>query len=198
MLQFSVEMEGQVVHCTIWQMLKITCVFPAYRKSASCAENTHCVLFSVNAWKLYTIPDIPNVTLVLQTHLSLSFCCWDESADPGLSSWLPAVYVHFFHKHLAQIKSIWDWIFVDFGPISDRSFPCYYNKGGLKLSALKKYNKSTKQHNKVKVKGHTAKYDDPYSEFVLCILTHPKCTHTAVNTHTHTVNTHTGHRSSGS
>ncbi len=77
MLQFSVEMEGQVVHCTIWQMLKITCVFPAYRKSASCAENTHCVLFSVNAWKLYTIPDIPNVTLVLQTHsLSLSLLRW--------------------------------------------------------------------------------------------------------------------------
>ncbi len=36
---------------------------------------------------------------------------------------------------------------------------------------------------KVKVTWHTAKYGDPYSEFVLC-LTHPKCTHTAVNTHT--------------
>ncbi len=34
------------------------------------------------------------------------------------------------------------------------------------------------------------KYDDPYSEFVLC--SYPKCTHTAVNTHTHThtMNTH--------
>ncbi len=40
----------------------------------------------------------------------------------------------------------------------------------------------------LKVTWHTAKYGDPYSEFVLCIyghLTHPKCTHTAMNTHTH-------------
>ncbi len=34
------------------------------------------------------------------------------------------------------------------------------------------------------VTWHTAKYGDPYSEFVLCKLTHPKCTHTAVNSHT--------------
>ncbi len=37
---------------------------------------------------------------------------------------------------------------------------------------------------------HTTKYGDPYSEFVLCIYT-SKCTHTAVNTHTHTPWTHT-------
>ncbi len=41
----------------------------------------------------------------------------------------------------------------------------------------------------VKWKWHTAKYGDPYSEFVLYIYP-SKCTHTAVNTHTHTVNTH--------
>ncbi len=35
------------------------------------------------------------------------------------------------------------------------------------------------------MKWHTAKYDDPYSEFVLCINP-SKCTHTIVNTHTHT------------
>ncbi len=40
---------------------------------------------------------------------------------------------------------------------------------------------------KVKVTRHTAKYGDPYSEFVLYIYPF-KCTHTAVNTHT--VNTH--------
>ncbi len=33
-------------------------------------------------------------------------------------------------------------------------------------------------------KWHTAKYGDPYSEFMLCIYP-SKCTHTAVNTHTH-------------
>ncbi len=38
-----------------------------------------------------------------------------------------------------------------------------------------------------KVSWHTAKYGNPYSEFVLCIYP-SKCTHTAVNTHT--VNTH--------
>ncbi len=46
-----------------------------------------------------------------------------------------------------------------------------------------------KQNNnrKVKVMWHTAKYDDQYSEFVLC--NYPsKCTHIAVNTHT--VNSH--------
>jgi len=32
-----------------------------------------------------------------------------------------------------------------------------------------------------KVKWHTVKYGEPYSEFVLC--NYPKCTHTAVNTH---------------
>ncbi len=32
------------------------------------------------------------------------------------------------------------------------------------------------------------KYGDPYAEFDSMHLTHPKCTHTAVNTHT--VNTH--------
>ncbi len=37
--------------------------------------------------------------------------------------------------------------------------------------------------SEVKVTWHTTKYGDPYSEFVLCIY-HPKCTHTAVNTHT--------------
>ncbi len=40
---------------------------------------------------------------------------------------------------------------------------------------------------KVKVTRYTAKYGDPYSEFVLYIYPF-KCTHTAVNTHT--VNTH--------
>ncbi len=40
---------------------------------------------------------------------------------------------------------------------------------------------------KVKVTRHTAKYGDPYSEFVLYIYPF-KCTHTAVNTHH--VNTH--------
>ncbi len=49
--------------------------------------------------------------------------------------------------------------------------------------------------NNVKVKWHTATCCDPYSESRLCIFTHPKCTHTAVNTHTHTRWTHT--RSSG-
>ncbi len=37
---------------------------------------------------------------------------------------------------------------------------------------------------------HTAKYGDPFSEFVLCIYP-SKCTHTAVNTHTHTHHEHT-------
>ncbi len=36
----------------------------------------------------------------------------------------------------------------------------------------------------MKWKWHTAKYGDPYSEFVLYIY-QSKCTHTAVNTHTH-------------
>ncbi len=36
----------------------------------------------------------------------------------------------------------------------------------------------------MKVMWHTAKYGDPYSEFMLCIYP-SKCTHTAVNTHTH-------------
>ncbi len=39
----------------------------------------------------------------------------------------------------------------------------------------------------LKWEWHTAKYGDPYSEFVLCIY-QSKCTHTAVNTQT--VNTH--------
>ncbi len=45
---------------------------------------------------------------------------------------------------------------------------------------------------KVKVTWHTAKYGDPYSEFVLCIYP-SKCTHTHTHTqreHTHTMNTH--------
>ncbi len=47
---------------------------------------------------------------------------------------------------------------------------------------------------KVKVTWHTAKYGDPYSEFVLCIYpskvhTHTPWTHT--HTHTHTPWTHT-------
>ncbi len=40
----------------------------------------------------------------------------------------------------------------------------------------------------VKSKWHTAKYGDPYSESVLYIY-QSKCTQTAVNAHTHTVNT---------
>ncbi len=40
------------------------------------------------------------------------------------------------------------------------------------------------------MKWHTAKYGDPYSEFVLCIYP-SKCTHRAVNTHTHTHWEHT-------
>ncbi len=47
-------------------------------------------------------------------------------------------------------------------------------------------NWATNQHIRrifeVKVTWHVAKYGYPYSEFVLCFLTHPKCTHT-VNTH---------------
>ncbi len=41
---------------------------------------------------------------------------------------------------------------------------------------------------KVKVKWHTAKCGDPYSEFVLCI--YPSKVHTHSSEHTHTVNTH--------
>ncbi len=40
----------------------------------------------------------------------------------------------------------------------------------------------------VKSKWHTAKYSDPYSESMLYIYP-SKCTQTAVNAHTHTVNT---------
>ncbi len=40
---------------------------------------------------------------------------------------------------------------------------------------------------KVKVTGHTAKYGDPYSEFVLCIL--PIQVHTYSSEHTQTMNT---------
>ncbi len=41
---------------------------------------------------------------------------------------------------------------------------------------------------KVKVMYHTAKYGDPYLEFVLCI--YPSKVHTHSSEHTHTVNTH--------
>ncbi len=40
----------------------------------------------------------------------------------------------------------------------------------------------------VTVTWHTAKYGDPYLEFVLCI--YPSKVHTYSNEHTHTVNTH--------
>ncbi len=40
----------------------------------------------------------------------------------------------------------------------------------------------------MKVTWHTAKYVDPYSEFVLCI--YPIQVHTHSSEHTHTVNTH--------
>ncbi len=43
---------------------------------------------------------------------------------------------------------------------------------------------------KVKVTWHTAKYGDPYSEFVLCIYPPKVHTHSSEHTHTHTVNTH--------
>ncbi len=41
----------------------------------------------------------------------------------------------------------------------------------------------------VKVMWHTAKYGDPYSEFVLCI--NPSNVPTHISEHTHSVNTHT-------
>ncbi len=40
----------------------------------------------------------------------------------------------------------------------------------------------------VKVMWHTAKYGDPYSEFVLCI--NPSNVPTHISEHTHSVNTH--------
>ncbi len=46
-----------------------------------------------------------------------------------------------------------------------------------------RFNKNMKV-KKVKWKWHTAKYSDPYSEFVLYIYP-SKCTHTAVSEHTH-------------
>ncbi len=59
--------------------------------------------------------------------------------------------------------------------------PCHWKRTG---SLAYRNNSSLK----VKVTWHTAKYGDPYSEFVLCILTHPKCTHSSEHTHTHTMN----------
>ncbi len=44
-------------------------------------------------------------------------------------------------------------------------------------------------YDKVKLTWHTAKYGDPYLESMLCVYP-SKCTHIAVNAHTHTVNTH--------
>ncbi len=52
------------------------------------------------------------------------------------------------------------------------------------------YNQKIKSHL-VKVKWHTTKYGDPYSEFVLCIYPIQVHTHTQQWTHTHTPWTHT-------
>ncbi len=55
-----------------------------------------------------------------------------------------------------------------------------------KTERLKKMKKTMMKVKKWK--WHTAKYGDPYSEFVLCI--YPSKVHTHSSEHTHTVNTH--------